>query len=310
MCCSSSNICTENFSICPPRIVENSSCNAENSSLSNILSNPSPYKNKTDACPNINVYLDFDLEMKTDEGSNAINNLSNIIVEDCGAENLACVGIDLVSSQISTANNKTLGWIPTSSLKQNNYYKVTINQNVKSVDNVNLASNYFWTFKTKGQNCNITSVDASPGILGLQNVYEPNGDLTPIAQSNSGLCLSIILPAGTTYSWHTADASKVGICSGSNYTVCTNSNATTQDISIKGRAAAISNLVNISLTLPASGGTFSSADNSPQTSLVSVATCSDGIRNWNETSVDSGGVCLATTNPTNGQCRAYNGHLF
>ncbi|MBP8689135.1 Ig-like domain-containing protein, partial [Patescibacteria group bacterium] len=307
LCCDADNLCTNNFSVCPPRIDEQASCHAENYLVTDILSNPSPYKDKTDACPNINVNVAFDLDMKTDQGHGAINNLANFIVEDCGSvyyEN-GCNELALEPEQIDVENNKILIWTPVNNLKQNNYYRITISSNVESLYDVKMNSNYVFVFKTRNKNCTITRVDANPGTLSLQNEYYPNGDLTPVAQSSYGLCQSIIVPPGATFAWHTNNVDKVGICSGANYTLCNNSSSNLMNISIKAKAAVVNNLVDVTITLPGDNGVFSSEDNTPQTSLVSVATCSDGIRNWNETSVDSGGVCLITTNPTNGECGIY-----
>lgn len=291
LCCSNVNICTSQASSCPPRVPEISSCLAENSSLTNILTNPSPFKSKTNICPNVDIVVGLDLSVISDESNPAaLNNLSNIILQNCGQTGSPCVTVPLIQSNLSVANNKELT-ISTGGLIQNNYYKVTLVKNIKSIDGMAMLANYSWTFKTRVGECKIDSVYGNPGSDSIHDRFNPNLQLRAIASSKDGLCLNIIPPSGSTYNWHTANLNKVGICTDDTYSSCNNSDFNTQLISIKGKSAVVNNLVDVALTLGGTGEVFYSKNNAIKTSLITVGTCSDGIKNGNESSIDKGGAC-------------------
>ncbi|MEZ7821194.1 MAG: Ig-like domain-containing protein [Patescibacteria group bacterium] len=294
LCCSSGNKCTNIFSECPPRIPETSSCLAENSALSNILSNPSPFKGKTNACPNVDVVVSFDLDVITDETNiGALNNLNNIKFENCGSTGTPCMPITLTKSKISITNKRTLK-ISIGGLVKNNFYKATLYKNIKSLYGVNMLNDYSWTFKTREEDCKIDGVYADPGSLLLHDKYSPNYQLVSSPFSNDGKCMRVSAPNGSTYVWNTADVSKVGLCTNDTYSSC---NTSTTDesfidlINIKGKSLVKNNLVDVALTVGGTGEKYFSKNNSIKTSLVSVETCSDGIKNGNETDIDKGGAC-------------------
>jgi len=288
-CCSASNVCTSTLSSCPPRIQELSSCIAEHSFLTNVLSNPSPFKGKTDACPNVDVVVAFDLEVFSDNSASALNNLNNIIFQNCGKTGSPCSNVTLNQLNLSVLNDKELTISINGGLLQDNYYKITLVKNIKSTSGVAMLADYSWSFKTKSEQCKIDSVYANPGSEKLHVRLNPDLQLTAIPSSSAGKCLNIIIPSGSTYDWHTAAALKVGICTDNTYASCDNSNFNTKIINIKGKSAVVKNLVDVTLTVGGTGDKFYSKDNN--TSLITVGTCNDGIKNGNETSIDKGGAC-------------------
>lgn len=293
LCCGGDNKCTDLFNTCPPRVNENASCSAENSFLTNVLTNPSPFKNKDNACPNSNIVVSLDLEMITEDFNPAsLNNIDNIKFENCGLTGTPCSVVDLSDFTIQISNKKNIK-IETKGLLKNNYYRVTLNKNMKSKWGVNMLTDYVWGFKTRENDCSIDYVSVNPIKYNLHNRYNPNYDLNTVAGSNDGKCMDIIPPVGSTYFWMTQDVSKVGLCSNNTYQDCNISSigtGITSMISIKGKDFVKDNLVDSSLTLP-DGRSFFSKNNTPPSSFISVGNCSDGVRNGNETGIDIGGAC-------------------
>ena len=185
-----------------------------------VYSSPSPYKNSEDACTDIDLVIEFTKDM-LDNGPDGVLNINNYTIQNCGTDDIYNIGN---CSQIYYNPSVAQFYDPTSRrivrlsvsslLTTGTWYTINILSNVKSDENVELAENYSWHFKTRDTDvCPVASIDLTPkdkSIIGCSATQLFTA--SPMASNCNALT-----PGSYAYAWSSTDVDVATIGAGNTY---------------------------------------------------------------------------------------------